>query len=44
MDRIRIVGGSPLNAFNSGGVDPRDAAYQESVRELQDAWKTPTKQ
>ncbi len=43
-DAVRAFGGSPINAFNSGGVDPRDAAYAESVRELQDAWKTPAKQ
>ena len=43
-DAVRAFSGNPLNAFNSGGVDPRDAAYAESVRELQDAWKTPAKQ
>jgi hypothetical protein len=44
-DAVRAFGG-PINAFNghpSGSNDPRDQAYYDSVRELQDAWKAPAK-
>jgi hypothetical protein len=44
-DAVRAFGG-PVNAFKghpSVTNDPRDQAYYDSVRELQDAWKAPAK-
>jgi uncharacterized protein len=43
-DAVNAFNRPSFHAHPSGSNDPRDQAYYDSVRELQDAWKTPAKQ
>jgi uncharacterized protein len=43
-DAVNAFNRPSIHAHPSGSNDPRDQAYYDSVRDLQDAWKTPAKQ